>query len=91
METKEDRIKRLRSAGIETNELIDKQFIKNENVSSCVREVQILMDKWNLRPLERDILIMLLGKYEKERQLAKKQKEFMDNSIGGILNRFGLK
>ena len=90
-ETKKDRVKRLQGVGIESSEIIGRQFINDKNVSECVRDIQIMMDKWDLRPLERDIVIKLLEKYENDRQLAKKQKEFMDNSIGGILNRFGLK
>jgi len=92
-ETKEDRIKRMQSAGIETNEMIDRQFIMGKNLSECIREIQMQFDKWNLRPLERDVVIMLLKKYEKDRQMSEKMKKVEGKAMGlagNILKGFGL-
>lgn len=89
VETKKDRVKRMQSAGIETNDMIDRQFISDKNLSECIREVQILFDKWKLRPLERDIVIMMVGKYEKDRRLSQKQRGLFDNLLGKTLERFG--
>jgi len=92
-ETKQDRIKRMQSAGIETNEMIDRQFIMGKNLSECIREIQIQFDKWNLRPLERDLVIQMLGKYEKDRRMAEKMKGVEGKAMGlagNILKGFGL-
>lgn len=88
-ESKEDRIKRLQSARIETNDMIDRQFIMDKNLGECIREIQTQFDKWNLRPLERDVVIRLLRKYELDRRMVKKTKGMFDNLLGQTMARFG--
>jgi len=88
-ETKEERVKRMRSAGIETNEMIDRQFIMDKNLSECIREIQILFDKWNLRPLERDVVIRMLQKYETDRRMNTKTKGMFNDFLGKTMARLG--
>ncbi len=87
----DDRIKRLQKSEIVTDEKAGRQFIANETLTNCIRELQIKLDEWNLRPLEKEIVIMLLGKYEKDRQISKKQSDFMNKNVGGLLGKLGLK
>lgn len=81
-EAKEDRVKRMQSAGIETNEMIDRQFIMDKNLTECIREIQIQFDKWNLRPLERDLVIQMLRKYEKDRKISERMKGVEGKAMG---------
>jgi hypothetical protein len=83
---KVDRIKRLQSIGEEVNETIGKQFVSDKNLSECIREIQVQFDKWDLRPLERDIVIRMLQKYEKDRKLAEKMKE-VEGKAAGLAGR----
>jgi len=88
-ESEKDRAKRLKSVGIETNEMISKQFIEDKNLSECIREIQILFDKWNLRPLERDVVIRMLDKYEKDRSMKGKTQGMFDNLLNQTMARIG--
>ena len=90
MSKEDDRIKGVQKSGIVTDEKASKQFIANKTLTNCIRELQMKLDEWSLRPLEKEIVIMLLGKYEKDRQINKKQSEFMDKNVGGLLSRFKL-
>lgn len=88
-ETKEERAARLEIMGIESNEMINKQFLADKNLSECIRNVQILFDRWNLRPLERDIVIMMLKKYEGDRKMAKKSKGMFDGLLNETMDKIG--
>ena len=91
MTKEDDRIKGLQKSGIVTDDKADKQFIANETLTNCIRELQIKLDEWSLRPLEKEIVIMLLSKYEKDRQISKKQTDFMEKNVGGLLGKLGMK
>ena len=90
MTKEDDRIKGIQKSGIVTDEKASKQFISNETLTNCIRELQMKLDEWSLRPLEKEIVIMLLGKYEKDRQINKKQDDFIDKNVGGLLSKFNL-
>lgn len=69
---------------------MSRQFINDENIDLCLREMNELMKKWKLRPLERDIVIQICQKREKEMQMSAKSSEMMNIGIGKIKERFGL-
>ncbi len=78
--------RKLQQDGIETNGTLGQQFILNQTLGECLREIQRLMDKWELRPLEKDILIMLLNKFEGDKRMAEKSKALMGGT-GSIIKK----
>ena len=74
---------------VETDETEGRQFIKDATIGECVREIQALFKQWELRPLERELVLKVLLKEEAKMQQMKMSREVMGGSLGMVNKMFG--
>ncbi len=88
MKRKEREIRNLQD-GTETDSLIRKQFIHDQALGECMRKIQTLMNDWELRPLEREMLLIVLLDHEKASKQMRVGNSMLKNSVGLVKQMLG--
>lgn len=81
----------MKQLDVESDDTRGNQFVKNATLGECLRHIQKLMwEEWDLRPLECEILLTFLLKFEKEKRQREISNKIAKNTFDGVLGRLGV-
>jgi len=69
------------------------RFINDENMEKVVREVIVVLEKWNLRQMEKEIALQQAIEFitlKKRNQIAQTRTQDMHSKMKGFIKKMGL-